>query len=192
MIAFVLFMVIGAKLLTTLSTAVNNYVTSLIAAKVNFDLKKTIFGAIERLSLGFFTSRQTGGLMTQLNNDSNTIYNFFCNILPHFTVNVVKVAVLVILLFIIDPILALLSLSVIPVSLITMRISHAKNRKLHAKRYSSQRSMTSFLADELSGMRVVKAFSKEEEEIARFGARSQRLADADIRRGVFNTFFSPL
>ena len=192
MIAFVLFLVIGAKLLTTLSTAVNNYVTSLIAAKVNFDLKKTIFGAIERLSLGFFTSRQTGGLMTQLNNDSNTIYYFFCNILPHFIVNVVKVAVLVILLFIIDPILALLSLSVIPVSLITMRISHAKNRKLHAKRYSSQRSMTSFLADELSGMRVVKAFSKEEEEIARFGARSQRLADADIRRGVFNTFFSPL
>ena len=41
-------------------------------------------------------------------------------------------------------------------------------------------------------MLFVKAFSKEEEEIARFGARSQRLADADIRRGVFNTFFSPL
>lgn len=192
MIAFVLFLVIGAKLLTTLSTIVNNYVTSVIAAKVNFDLKKTIFGAIERLSLGFFTSRQTGGLMTQLNNDSNTIYDFFCNILPHFIVNVVKVAVLIILLFIIDPVLALLSLSVIPVSLITMRISHAKNRKLHAKRYSSQRSMTSFLADELSGMRVVKAFSKEDEEIARFDVRSRRLADADIRRGVFNTFFSPL
>ncbi len=191
-IAFVLVLVIGAKIFTTLSTIVNNYVTSMIAAKVNFDLKKTIFGAIERLSLGFFTSRQTGGLMTQINNDSNTIYDFFCNILPHFIVNVVKVAVLVVLLFIIHPVLALLSLSVIPISLITMRISHAKNRKLHAKRYSSQRSMTSFLADELSGMRVVKAFSKEEEEISRFDARSRRLADADIRRGVFNTFFSPL
>ena len=93
MIAFVLVLVVGAKLLTTGSTIVNNYVTSIIAAKVNFDLKKTIFGAIERLSLGFFTSRQTGGLMTQINNDSNTIYDFFCNILPYFIVNVVKVAV---------------------------------------------------------------------------------------------------
>lgn len=192
MVAFALVLVVGAKLLTTLSTIVNNYVTSLIAAKVNFDLKKTIFGAIERLSLGFFTSRQTGGLMTQINNDSNTIYDFFCNILPHFLVNVVKVAVLVVLLILIDPMLSLLSLMVIPVSLIVMRISYAKNRKLHAKRYSSQRSMTSFLADELSGMRVVKAFSKEKEEIERFDVRSSRLADADIRRGVFNTFFSPL
>ena len=192
MIAFVLVLVVGAKLLTTGSTIVNNYVTSIIAAKVNFDLKKTIFGAIERLSLGFFTSRQTGGLMTQINNDSNTIYDFFCNILPYFIVNVVKVAVLVVLLLLIDPLLSLLSLMVIPVSFIVMRISYAKNRKLHAKRYSSQRSMTSFLSDELSGMRVVKAFSKEKEEIERFDARSARLAQADIRRGVFNTFFSPL
>lgn len=192
MIAFGLVLVVGAKLLTTGSTIVNNYVTSIIAAKVNFDLKKTIFGAIERLSLGFFTSRQTGGLMTQINNDSNTIYDFFCNILPYFIVNVVKVAVLVVLLLLIDPLLSLLSLMVIPVSFIVMRISYAKNRKLHAKRYSSQRSMTSFLSDELSGMRVVKAFSKEKEEIERFDARSARLAQADIRRGVFNTFFSPL
>ena len=192
MIAFVLVLVVGAKLLTTGSTIVNNYMTSIIAAKVNFDLKKTIFGAIERLSLGFFTSRQTGGLMTQINNDSNTIYDFFCNILPYFIINVVKVAVLVVLLLLIDPLLSLLSLMVIPVSFIVMRIGYAKNRKLHAKRYSSQRSMTSFLSDELSGMRVVKAFSKEKEEIERFDARSARLAEADIRRGVFNTFFSPL
>lgn len=104
----------------------------------------------------------------------------------------VKVAVLVVLLLLIDPLLSLLSLMVIPVSFIVMRIGYAKNRKLHAKRYSSQRSMTSFLSDELSGMRVVKAFSKEKEEIERFDARSARLAEADIRRGVFNTFFSPL
>ena len=191
-IAIVLAMLIATKLLMMGATIINNYVTSIIAARVNFDLKKTIFGAIERLSLGFFTSRQTGGLMTQVNNDSNTIYDFFCNILPHFIVNVVKVVVLAVLLFLIHPVLAILSLLVIPISMIVMRISIAKNRKLHARRYSSQRSMNSFLSDELTGMRVVKAFSKEQEEIGRFDARSDRLADADIRRGVFNSFFSPL
>ena len=191
-ILLVLGMLVATKLLNMLATIVNNYMTSVIAARVNFDLKKTIFGAIERLSLGFFTSRQTGGLMTQINNDSNTIYDFFCNILPHFIVNVVKVAVLVVLLFLIHPMLAVLSLLVIPVSVLIMQIGFRVNRKLHARRYSSQRSMTSFLADELSGMRVVKAFSKEDDEIGRFNARSGRLAEADIRRGVFNTFFSPL
>ena len=188
----VLIMLIATKIATMLATIINNYMTSVIAAKVSFDLKKTIFGAIERLSLGFFTSRQTGGLMTQVNNDANTIYDFFCNILPHFLVNVVKVVVLIVLLFLINPLLALCALLVIPVSLTVMRLSFAKNRKLHARRFSSQRSMTSFLSDELSGMRVVKAFSKEKTEIERFGARSARLADADLRRGTFNTFVSPI
>ncbi len=192
MVGAVLMMIIATKLSTVLATIVNNYMTSVIAARVSFDLKKTIFGAIERLSLGFFTSRQTGGLMTQVNNDAETIYNFFCNVLPHFLVNVVKVVVLVILLFIINPLLAALALLVIPVSLIVMKLSYAKNRKLHARRFSSQRSMTSFLSDELSGMRVVKAFSKENTEIERFHVRSARLADADVKRGIFNTFVSPI
>ncbi len=188
----VIMMIVTVKLVTVFANIINNYMTSVIAAKVSFDLKKTIFGAIERLSLGFFTSRQTGGLMTQVNSDANTIYDFFCNILPYFLINVVKVVVLVVLLFLINPLLAALALLVIPVSLTVMRLSYRKNRKLHARRYSSQRAMTSFLSDELSGMRVVKAFSKEHTEIARFGERSARLAKADVDRGVFNAFITPI
>ena len=188
----VLFMVIGVKILSMCAHILNNFTTSIIAAKVNFDLKKTIFGAIERLSLGFFTSRQTGGLMTQVNNDANTIYDFFCNILPHFLINIAKVVVLVVLLFLINPILALCSLIVIPVSILTMRISYGINRKLHAKRFSANRKLNSFLSDELSGMRVVKAFSKENDEIERFRSRSANLADADTKRASFNTFVSPI
>ena len=71
----ILTLLISVKVVKMLASIVNNYMTSVIAAKVNFDLKKTIFSAIERLSLSFFTSRQTGGLMTQVNSDANTIYN---------------------------------------------------------------------------------------------------------------------
>lgn len=191
-VVLVLCMIIGVKVLSMGAHIVNNFTTSIIAAKVNFDLKKTIFGAIERLSLSFFTSRQTGGLMTQVNNDANTIYDFFCNILPHFLINVAKVVVLIVLLFIINPWLALCSLLVIPISLLTMKISFGINRKLHAKRFSANRKLNSFLSDELSGMRVVKAFSKEKDEIERFRTRSESLADADTKRASFNTFITPI
>ena len=78
----VLFLIVATRLLKLLATVINNRVTSEIAAKMVFDLKKTIFGAIERLSLSFFTGRQTGGLMTQVNQDANTIYTFFCDSVP--------------------------------------------------------------------------------------------------------------
>ena len=86
-ILLVLGLIIATRLLKTLVTMVNNYVTSRIAAKMVFDLKKTIFSAIERLSLGFFTGRQTGGLMTQINEDANTIYTFFCDGVPYMLIN---------------------------------------------------------------------------------------------------------
>ena len=95
----------------------------------------------EKLSLSFFTGRQTGGLMTQINNDANIIYDFFCNGVPYLLINVVQVVVLVILLFVINPLLALGALCTIPVFFICLRLLFNTSKKFHARRYSATRSM---------------------------------------------------
>lgn len=188
----VLFLVISTKLLKMLSSMINNYVTSVIAAKMVFDLKKTIFSAIERLSLGFFTGRQTGGLMTQINEDSNVIYSFFCDRVPYLIISVVQVIVLTVLLFMIEPLLALLTLITVPFFMILMRWLFRNQKKLHAKRYSGSRSLNGFLADVFSGMRVVKAFSGEKTEIGRFEGRSQRLASSERNLSLFSNYARPV
>ncbi len=191
-ILFVLILMISTKLLQMFAMMVNNWVTSKIASKMVFDLKKTIFSAIERLSLSFFTGRQTGGLMTQVNDDSNTIYFFFCDMIPHFVINVVKVAVLTVLLFLIEPMLALLALSTVPLYFLVTRWIYGVQKKLHARRFSGAKSLNSFLADVLSGMRVVKAFSREEEEIGRFSSRNENLAEKNKKLSIFNSTSSQL
>ena len=191
-ILLVLGMIVATKVLKTLANILNDWITSKVAAKMVFDLKKTIFGAIERLSLGFFTGRQTGGLMTQVNDDSNTIYEFFCDGVPYFIINVVQVAVLTVLLFLIQPILALLALVTVPIFLLLMRWLVRNEKMLHARRYSGSKSLNSFLADVFSGMRVVKAFSREKNEISRFSVRSRDLAESDKKLSLFNNYAWPL
>ncbi|MBQ9784030.1 MAG: ATP-binding cassette domain-containing protein [Clostridia bacterium] len=191
-LVLVLFLIVATGLLKTLSTMVNNYVTSVIAAKVVFDLKKTIFSAIERLSLSFFTGRQTGGLMTQVNEDANTIYTFFCDSLPYLLINIVQVIVLSVLLFTIQPILALLSLVTVPIFLVLMRYLIRRLRMYHARRYSNSRQMNGFLADVFSGMRVVKAFSKEDEEIKRFTDKNRYLAASEKTLSLFTNYMWPV
>ena len=66
-ILLVLGLVVSTRLLKMLATMVNNWIASSVAAKMIYELKKTIFRSIERLSLSFFSGRQTGGLMTQIN-----------------------------------------------------------------------------------------------------------------------------
>lgn len=191
-ILFVLGLIIATKILSLLARIVNNFTTSKVAAEVSFKIKNTIFSAIERLSLGFFTSRQTGGLMTQVNSDGNTIYEFFCDGLPYLIINVIQVIVLVVLIFIIEPVLALCALATIPLFFLLIRRQYRTNSKHHAQRYVASRSLNSMLSDVLTGARVVKAFSKEKEEKRRFEGRSARLAEADRKLSVFNNYAWPL
>ena len=191
-ILLVISIVVGTKLLLQVFNVVNGYITSVISARVVYDLKMTIFKAIERLSMGFFNGRQTGGLMTQVNNDANTIYGFFCDGVPYFLINIVQVAVLCVILFIMNPLLAALSLITIPVFFIVLRKFYRTSKKYHARDYSSSRSMNGLLSDVLSGMRVVKAFSKEEEETERFHKSSKRVARNNKKLAVFNNYSYPL
>ena len=191
-ILLVLGLIIATRLLKTLVTMVNNYVTSRIAAKMVFDLKKTIFSAIERLSLSFFTGRQTGGLMTQINEDANTIYSFFCDGVPYMLINIVQVIVLAILLFTMQPLLALLSLTTVPAFLLFIKWMYRRQRMYHARRFAGSKQMNSFLADVFSGMRVVKAFSKEDVEIARFTTRNQNLAKSEKQLALFSNYGWPV
>lgn len=191
-ILLVLFLVIGVKLVDVFATMLNNWFSSKIAAQMTFRLKQTIFSSIQRLSLGFFTGRQTGGLMTQVNDDSNTIYEFFCDGLPYLVVNVVKVAVLAILLLTIQPLLAVLMLLPVPIYLLTLRSFFRNSRKLHARRFRASSRLNAFLSDVLSGMRVVKAFSREESEVARFDGYSEDLSENGRVLGIYHSFKSAI
>ena len=185
---FAIGLMVATRLLNMLATMFNNYITSYVAAEMVFDLKKTIFSSIKRLSLSFFTGRRTGGLMTQVNDDSNTIYMFFCDILPYFVVNVVKIVALAVLLFLIEPLLAVLALATVPLYFLMMKRVFQREKKLHALRFTGSRQLNSFLADVLSGMRIVKAFSREQDEIRRFSEKNEKLADSDCDLAVYHNY----
>ncbi len=187
-ILFAIGLLLATRVLNMLAGIVNNYVTSTVAAGMVFDLKKTIFSSIKRLSLGFFTGRQTGGLMTQVNDDSNTIYSFFCDILPYFVVNIAKIVVLTVLLFLIDPLLALLALVTVPLFFLLMKSAYRREKKLHAQRFTGARQLNSFLSDILSGMRIVKAFAREQDEITRFADKNEKLAGSEHSLTVYHNY----
>ena len=191
-ILLVLGIVIGTRIINSVFSMISASVSARITAKVIYDLKKTIFASIERLSLSFFTGRQTGGLMTQVNSDASSIYWFFVDGFQSLVVNVMTIIVIVILMFALHPLLAFLSLVTLPLFVWSIKIIFHKLDKRWAKRYGSRRSMNAQLSDVLSGVRVVKAFSKEREETTRFHARSKRVAHDDKALSDFETWAFPM
>ncbi len=190
-ILLVIGIIIATRVLSQIFTIINGRISAKIAAKIVYDLKMTVFTSIEKLSLSFFNGRQTGALMTQVNEDSNTIYYFFCDGIPYFLINVVQVVVICVILFIENPLLALCSLFTVPLFFLIILKSYRKEMKLHAKSYSGARKLNSQLSDVLQGMRVVKAFSREQAEVDRFDSTSRRAAKYQKNLAVFNNYVYP-
>ncbi len=191
-VLFVVALMVLTQVLNIFVSAINGIIMARISAKVVFDIKKTVFDSISRLSYGFFTSRQTGGLMTSVNGDADTIYGFFCDILPWLLINSVKIMAIAGIMFVMNPALAALSLMTVPVFLVAHRYLTNRFHKLYARNFSFRRSMNSLITDVLQGIRVVKVFAHEDEESERFDIRNRAYSYSDKEIGSLNSTVFPI
>ena len=182
---FVISIVVLTRLLMQAVNAVNMAISSLTAADMIYELRRTIFNAINRLSLGFFTSRKTGGLMTQVHSDSTTVYWFFCDILPYVSSQVIQIIAVFVVMLLLSPPLCLAAMILLPVSVFVTRFIFKKVDVLFSRRFAKKRSLDGQLSDMLGGARVVKAFSGEPLEKKRFEVKNKGLAQAERETSVY-------
>lgn len=191
-ILLVLTIVVLTTVLQKAVNALSGCISSVVAGKVVYDLKKKIFSSINRLSMSFFTGRQTGGLMTQINNDANSIYWFFVEGIPYYLINAVQFVAILVLMLIMNPLLAVLCLTVTPLFFAIISRVMKKMNTLQSKRYLSHRAMNSTLSDSIAGIRVVKAFAREDEECKRFASRSIGFEEKNRDVTVYNNTAFPV
>ncbi len=191
-IVFVLSLIIGLRLIRIGVQMVSDIISTKITAKLVYDLKKTIFQSIEKLSVSYFSSRSTGSLMNQVNSDADRIYWFFVDGLPVLLINFIQFAAALILMLIMNPLLTVLALIMVPLVLMLMGKLYYQNRRLHARRYSKERAMNGLLSDLLNGIRVVKSFAGERTESERFNKYNSRFAEAAKKTSLFGATAFPM
>ncbi len=181
-----------AGLLRAFITTINAIIGAKVSAFVSCDLKNTIFSSFERLSYSFFTSRHTGRLITQINSDAETLYWFFCDGVPYFLTNLIQMVGITIVMFSIHLPLTVLILIPIPLMFSGYLLAIRLFRRLHAENHTHRSRFNSILSDVLSGMRIVKAFSREQQEIERFDDKNRRLSASKLEIDVKNHTIFPL
>ncbi len=160
--------------------------------KVIYDMKLMIFSAMQRLSVGFYTSKQTGSLMTRVNDDANNVYSFFIHGIPYLISSIFTFTGVLISMLLISWKLTLIVLISIPIILTAYAlITHFMHRMYRANWVHRSR-MHSLLSDALYGQRVIKAFTQEEAESERFSAYSRRVYTANTKLALTQTTAYPL
>ncbi|MBQ8183864.1 MAG: ABC transporter ATP-binding protein [Clostridia bacterium] len=169
------------KISQQLLTLVYQYIVAGILPEVVYGIKLKIFKAMQKLSVGFYTHKQTGSLMDRVTRDANNIYWFFVDGFPYLIANAVTVAGLIVIMFLTSVKLTLIILFATGFILFLYPIVNKKFRKLHHKVWVQNSRLTSKVSDNINGHRIIKAFSKETDELSEFDKISSGLLDAEIK-----------
>lgn len=167
-----------------LSSYLQGRIGAKVAARIIYDLKSDLFSSMQRLSMSFFNSKQTGSLMTRVNNDALDIQYFLNDGMPFVIINVIQLVVMAIVMGLYDPMLTLLVFLPTPLVFYMIKKVIPRFKKLKWRSWGKRSKLNSVINDALSGMRVIKAFGKEENEVTRFSKVNNELYDADIKASM--------
>jgi len=157
---------------------VRSYMAHVAGWSVVADIRSEIYGHLQRLSLRFYEDKQTGQLMSRMVNDSDLVERLIAHAIPDVMVNALMLAGVSAVLFSMNWQLALLSMLPIPLVALAMRGFPKYVRPAFRQRQVELGELNATLNDNLSGIREIKAFTREEVETARISANIARYRDS--------------
>ncbi len=138
------------------------------------DVRSHIYSHLQKLSLGFYADKQTGHLMSRTINDSDMFERLIAHAIPDIAVNCLTLIGVSCVLFSMNERLALYSLIPIPFIIVGMRIFAKYVRPAFVIRQKELGELNAVLNDNISGIREIQAFTREEIEAARINKHIKR------------------
>ncbi|MDQ5895828.1 MAG: ATP-binding cassette, subfamily bacterial [Actinomycetota bacterium] len=184
--------ILGAAVLRLGLTVIRRIVAGRVSLAVEYDLRQEIYSHLMGLEIGFFDRNQTGQLMSRATVDLQAIRFFLGYGLIFFSQSILTVFLAGVVMFVINPWLALVALAPAPFIVITALRYTRQSRPAMQEVQQRVAELTAQAEESVSGIRVVKAFAREDHQFERFQGAVDRLFDQSIRSTRIQAFFSPL
>jgi ABC-type multidrug transport system fused ATPase/permease subunit len=163
-----------------------------VSLGVELDLRNALYGRLQQLELSFFDRQQTGQLMSRATVDLQSVRFFLGYGLIFIAQSLLTIVLAGVAMFILQPQLAAISLA--PVPFVVVIANRYGKRSQPALREAQQRiaELTAEAEENVSGVRVVKAFAQEPRQLERFKHSVQRVFDQQIYATRIQAFYGAL
>jgi ATP-binding cassette subfamily B protein len=182
---------LASGLLAWVLSWAKTYILALASERIAADLRTTTYDHLLQLSLEYFGGKRTGDLLSRVGSESDRIAVYLSLHLTDFASDVVMIVMTAIILFSMNPWLALITL--VPLPFIGWMI-HFVRYRLRTGFEKIDRvwgEVTNVLADTIPGIRVVKAFAQEQREAMRFREANRHNLLVNDRINKIWALFSP-
>ncbi|MCS7253333.1 MAG: ABC transporter transmembrane domain-containing protein [Armatimonadota bacterium] len=177
--------------LTALLSAVRGYIMAWLGEKIVVDIRRRLYEHIHSLSLTFFDRRDTGRIISRITDDTHRLNDFLTGGLQDIARDALVSVAIGIILFALDYKLAIVTMIPMPLLAISSVQFGKRVRRLFHRTWRRWAQVTSLLADKLPGVRVIKAFVQEHNEIRKFTDTIYDLFNASLRVARLWTVFFP-
>jgi ATP-binding cassette, subfamily B, bacterial MsbA len=144
-------------------------------------LREFVYRHLQGLSLGFFESRQTGEIMSRVTGDVESMERLITQVGDRVLTEILNLVITIVILFWLDWRLALCALLPVPFMGLNMYIFTGKMRPLFRRIRDRHGALNARLQDNLSGIRVIKAFHTENSEAEHFEEENAQLFETQMR-----------
>jgi ABC-type multidrug transport system fused ATPase/permease subunit len=164
----------------------------ILTQRILVSLRAQIFGKVQNLSLSYFDKNPAGDVMSRLVNDTDVINQFLGQGLSQVLGSIFGLTGIVIAMLVQSPLLAVVSLVVVPLMLLLTNAFSKLARRSYRKTRETIGDVSSDLQEEIAGAKVAQAFNRTKINEQRFAVRNAANRDANVNANAVTSAFTPL
>ena len=162
-----------------------------VGQSIIYEMRRELFEHIESLSMRFFDLTPVGKTVTRVTNDVEAVHELYASILVKLFRNIVKIFGLVVVMLARDTRMALLSFVMVPVVIALTVGFRTLARRAYQVSKTRVTALNTFLSENLSGMKIIQIFNREERKYEEFSDRSEELYQAFRKEIMLGAVFRP-
>src|SRR4051812_16036592 len=183
--------VLGVGLLRLVFSVVRRLVAGRVSLAIEYDLRTLLYAHLQKLELGFFASQQTGQLMSRATVDLSSVRFFLGYGLVFILQSGLTILLGAIAMLVLSPWLALLALIPVPFVVVVAYRYGRRSRPLLQDVQQRIAEVTADVEENISGVRVVKAFAAEPRQLTRFRGSVSRVFEKSMEATRQRAFYNP-
>ncbi|MBT4425123.1 ABC transporter ATP-binding protein [Candidatus Bathyarchaeota archaeon] len=186
------FALIVLSILEGVFSYMQRYLLTIISQRAGFDMRDDMYNSLLEQSFSFYDQQRTGQLMARATGDINMLGRFFNMAFRMAISNILVLITVIYSMTSLSPELTLIAMVTIPFLLFTTSSFSKRVRPMWKEVREQNGVLTSVLQENLSGLRVVRGFSREEYEEEKFGAEVKKFFDINVTMARVRAFFMPM
>jgi ABC-type multidrug transport system fused ATPase/permease subunit len=184
--------IVAAGILRVALSVPRRLIAGRVSLAVEYDLRNRLYRHLQSLELGFFDHQQVGQLMSRATVDLQSIRFFLGYGLVFILQNLLTIVLAAIVMFYIQPGLAAVTLAPVPLVIAAAMRYGRYSRPALQEVQQRIAELTAEAEENISGIRIVKAFAREAHRFERFRGRVGRVFDQSMYSTRLRAFYNPM